>query len=179
MKATLAVIAFVLVAPNAARAQDGRLQLDFLDRLAERASESQTVTIDAAMLGLASGFLPNSADAAAAKQVMSELKGIYVRHFEFNGDNAYSQDDINAIRRQLAAPGWVRFISSEEKSERDRELVEVYSWQQNGKSAGLAILAAESRELTVVNIVGPIDFEKLAVLRGMFCIPGVPAASNK
>jgi hypothetical protein len=36
---------------------------------------------------------------------------------------------------------------------------------------GLAILAAEPKELTVVNIVGPIDIEKISALEGNFGIP--------
>jgi hypothetical protein len=172
MKATLTVVALVLLLPVTARAQDGRLNLAFLDRLAERASESQNVTIDPAMLGIATGFVPNSPQGAAAKQAMSELKGIYVRSFEFDNDNAYSLDDLNAIRKQLSAPGWVRVISSEEK--RDRELVEIYFFQQDGKTGGIAIIAAEARELAVVNIVGPIDFTKLAALQGVLGIPRVP-----
>ena len=38
----------------------------------------------------------------------------------------------------------------------------------------LAILVAEPRELTVVNIVGPIDLTRLAAMRGQFGIPNVP-----
>ena len=36
---------------------------------------------------------------------------------------------------------------------------------------GLAILAAEPKELTVVNIIGIIDIEKLSKLEGQFGIP--------
>ena len=46
MKTTLALVVFTLLIPVAASAQDGRMNLSFLDRLAERASEKQEVTID-------------------------------------------------------------------------------------------------------------------------------------
>ena len=36
---------------------------------------------------------------------------------------------------------------------------------------GLAIIAAEPKELVIVNIVGPIDLEKLSQLEGIFGIP--------
>ena len=45
MKTTLARVAFTLLIPAAASAQDGRIDLSFLDPLAARASEKQEVTI--------------------------------------------------------------------------------------------------------------------------------------
>ena len=97
--------------------------------------------------------------------------GFYKFHFEFDRENAYTADDVENIRKQLSAPGWSKFISSESK--RDRELVEIYSWQEGGTSAGLAILVAEPMELTIVNIVGPIDLSKLPLLQGQFGIPNI------
>lgn len=171
MKATLAVIAFVLLIPVSARAQDGKLDLSFLDRLEKLASEHANITIDSATLGLAEQFLPRTKDSAAAKEVIAGLRGIFVRTFEFDRDNAYTQDDINAIRKQLSGPGWTRIISA---AERGGELAEVYLWQQAGKVSGITVVAAEARELAVINIVGPIDLNKLKLLEGQFGIPRIP-----
>jgi hypothetical protein len=102
--------------------------------------------------------------------VIAALKGIFVRSFEFDSDNAYSPDDLNAIRKQLSGPGWNRIISTAEKG---GDIAEVYLWQQAGKIGGIAIVAAERRELTVVNIVGPIDINKLKLLQGQFGIPNI------
>jgi hypothetical protein len=124
------------------------------------------------MLGIAAGILKGDGDQAAAKQLLSGLKGIYIRSFEFNRENAYTMDDVDRIRKQLTAPGWSKFISVDSK--RDRELVEIYSWQEGGASGGLAILVAEPMELTIVNIVGPIDLSKLPLLQGQFGIPKLP-----
>jgi hypothetical protein len=68
MKATLAVLAFVLLIPAGARAQDGKLDLGFLDRLEKLASEHANITIDAATLGIAGQFIPNTKESAAAKK---------------------------------------------------------------------------------------------------------------
>ncbi len=38
---------------------------------------------------------------------------------------------------------------------------------------GLVIIAAEPRELTIVNLVGPIDLDRLAGLQGQFGIPKI------
>ena len=37
--------------------------------------------------------------------------------------------------------------------------------------AGLAVVSAEPKEFTVVNIVGPINLEKLSELEGSFGVP--------
>jgi hypothetical protein len=37
--------------------------------------------------------------------------------------------------------------------------------------SGLAVLSTDDKELTVVNIIGPVDLDKLAKLEGQFGIP--------
>jgi hypothetical protein len=44
---------------------------------------------------------------------------------------------------------------------------------------GLAVLSAEPKELTVVNIVGPVDLEKLAKLEGNLGIPDLGIQPGK
>ncbi len=172
MKITMAVWIFLLVVPGSALAQGAQLQLDHLDRLARQAAESVNLAIDPAMLKLASAFLKADGEQAALKEILAGVKGIYVRSFEFERENAYTPDDVNTIRRQLTAPGWARLVTVDSK--RDRELVEIYSWREGNASGGLAILVAEPMELTVVNIVGPIDLTKLGALQGNFGIPRFP-----
>lgn len=174
MRITIAVLVALLAAPAAARAQGPRLQLDHLDRLAAVAEEQVNVSIDPEMLKLASGFVKNDGD-AAVREMVSGLRGIYVRSFKFGRPNAYSADDVTAIRKQLAAPGWARLVTAEKK--REGELVEIHSWREGNASGGLAILVAEPSELTVVNIVGPMDLAKLGALQGQFGIPPLPGAS--
>lgn len=174
MKVQVTILVSVLAVPAVALAQGARLQLDHLDRLAKVAEEQVNVTIDAEMLKLASGFMKNGSDAAAVKEMVSGLRGIYVRSFKFGGPNAYSADDVNVIRRQLTTAGWTRMVTTENK--REGELVEIHSWREGNASGGLAILVVEPAELTVVNIVGPIDLAKLAALQGQFGIPPLPSA---
>ena len=177
MKTCIALLALLLTAPGTAFAQGAKLELKGLDRLAKLADETVNLDIPSGMLGFAGAFLKGDGDQAAAKQLLSALKGIYIRSFEFDRENAYSTDDVENIRKQLSAPGWSKFISSESK--RDRELVEIYSWQEGGASTGLAILVAEPTELTIINIVGPIDLSKLPLLQGQFGIPRIPDQTGK
>jgi uncharacterized protein DUF4252 len=177
MKVMVVAMMWLMVAPAVALAQGARLQLDHLDRLAATAANTVNITVDPSMLKLASGFLSGKGEDVAIKELLNGLKGIYVKAFEFDDDDAYTPDDVNTIRRQLAAPGWAKLVTVDSK--RERELVEVYSWREGNASGGIAVLAAEPRELTVVNIVGPIDLAKLSKLQGQFGIPRLPGDAGQ
>ena len=178
MKTTIALVAFTLLVPVAASAQGARLNLSFLDRLAERASEKQEITIDKNMLqGFGGTLVPAGPKGDAAKQILSELEGVYVRSYEFDDQKAFSMDDINAIRKQLSAPGWTRIVANEEKGKGgDFELQEVWLFNPGGKLGGVFVINAEPGELQVINIVGPIDLAKIGALGGILGIPGGIAA---
>src|SRR6266480_1565081 len=92
-----------------ASAQDARLKLDHLEKLSAKAVEVNNVTLDGDMLQLAAKFLDMDKDdpeSGQAKDLIKNLKGIYVKNFEFEQPNQYSAADVEEIRTQLAAPGW-------------------------------------------------------------------------
>lgn len=149
-----------------------------LDKLASKASEVVDVNMDRRMLDFASKFLSDKdGDDAEAKQLIKNLKGIYVKSFEFEKDGEYSMVDVEPFRAQLRAPQWSKMI--EARSKRDGENVEVYFRNENGVIQGLAIIAAEARELTLVNIEGPIDPEQLSSLGGQFGIPKIDTGKTQ
>jgi len=153
-------------------AQGAKLELKNLEKLSGKASEVNDVTLDGAMLELAWKFIQvdHDPESAQLRETLKGLKGIYVKNFEFDGPNQYSQADVEAIRTQLTAPGWQRIVES--RSQHAKEHDEIYVMKQGDAITGLAILVAEPTELTVVNIVGPIDISKLATIEGHFGIPG-------
>ncbi len=141
-----------------------------LERLAAKASDVVEVTLDGQLLQLAARFLSNKEpDEAKVKQLVSGLKGIYVRAFEFDREGEYTKADLDAVRNQLKGPGWQRMVNV--KSLKNGENAEVYFRMEGDKAAGLLIIAAEPRELAVVHIDGPIDPEQLSDLGGHFGIP--------
>lgn len=143
-----------------------------LSHLAARASDTVDVSLDGSLLEIAGKFLSSEKpDEARVKSLISGLKGIYVKSFEFDKQGAWSQSDLEPIRKQLAAPGWVRIASVTSKA--DGESTEIFLRTEGGKTAGLAVLAAEPRELTIVQILGPIDLEQLSELGGRFGIPEI------
>jgi ribulose bisphosphate carboxylase small subunit len=164
----LTSLALLLLTPAGSFAQ--RLQLDSLKRLESLASEKVNIDIDPGMLRLAAMFMKGQGDEAEMKKMLSELKGIYVRTFEFDNDVEAARD-LEPIRKQLSAGSWVRLVGVDSK--RDREFVEIYSWREGDASGGLAILMAGPNEVAVVNIVGPFDIARLGALRGLG-IPNLP-----
>ncbi len=156
----------------------GQLRLPEFAALADKASETVTVTLDANLLGMASRFLSNEdPEQAKAKKLVSSLTGIYVRHYTFDSDYAYPKGDIDGVRRQLSAPGWSRIV--EARSKKENTNVDVFVLIDGEKAQGLAIIASEPREFTIVNIVGNIDLEQLHDLEGNFGVPDLEIETGK
>lgn len=156
----------------AATVQGQQLNLSSLDKLADRASETTEVTLDAAMLKFASAFLSDrKADEAAAKKMISELKGVYVRVFEFQSQGAFSPADLQPLRDQLKGPQWTRIVTVRERP--TGEDVEIWLHREGDVTSAICVIAVEPRELAVVNLVGPIRPEDLGTLSGQFGIPTI------
>jgi len=173
------LIAALLVVASAAvtSAQDSRLQLGSLDHLAAKASESVDVNLDERLMRLASKvFSDQEADEREIKKLVAGIKGIYVRSFEFEADNQYTPADMETIRTQLRGPGWTRLVNVMSKKEGN---LEVYLLMNGEQIGGLAVLASDVRELTIVNIVGPVDLDKLAKLEGQFGVPDLGIEATK
>ena len=152
--------------------QNARLQIDSLDKLARDAVETVDITVDEALLKLTARFLTDDdPDDREVRDLINGLKGVYVKSFEFEKEGMYSPADLEGIRAQLRAPGWSRIVGAVSKREGDN--VEVYTLTQGGGIVGLAILSANPKELTVVNIVGPINLDRLSELDGKFGIPPI------
>jgi Domain of unknown function (DUF4252) len=151
-------------------AQDARLEIGGIDKLAAKAAQTVEVSLDERLLRVAAKFLRNEdPEEAKVKELLSGLKGVYVRVFEFDNPGEYSPGDVEGLRSQLQSPGWTKIVGV--RSRRDGQNVDVHIKYQGDDVQGLAILAAEPKVLTIVNIVGPIDLEKLSRLEGQFGIP--------
>jgi Domain of unknown function (DUF4252) len=171
---------FALLAPALAwaAAPNPKLVIPEFAGLAQKASESVNITLDPAMLGMAARFLDsNDPQDAATKEVIKGLQGIYVRSYTFDTDSAYQQTDIDAVRTQLSAPGWNRLV--ETHSRKTRANVDIYIMIDNNRAIGLALIASEPRQFTIVNIVGAIDLDKLHKLEGQFGVPRLDIDPSK
>ena len=144
------------------------LKLDSLDKLAARASETVKVNLSGQMLRLAARFLSDDHEEAQVKDLVKNLKGIYVRSFEFSKTGQYADADVEAIRAQLRDSSWTAIVEVHSKNE---ENADIFVKGEGDRFAGIAIVAAEPMELTVVHIDGPIDLDGLRKLSGNFGIP--------
>ncbi|HVP33450.1 MAG TPA: DUF4252 domain-containing protein [Steroidobacteraceae bacterium] len=161
-----------LGASVALAAPPAQLVLPEFPELSARATESVNISLDPSLLSLAAGFLDSSDPGdAATKDLIGGLKGIYVRSYTFDQDFAYPLAQVDLVRKQLAAPAWQRLV--EVNSAREHTHVDIYVAVDRGVANGLAIIASEPREFTIVNIVGAIDLAKLHRLEGKFGIPKI------
>jgi hypothetical protein len=150
-------------------AQDPRIQTTSLDHLTGKASQTVDVNIDERLMQMTAKFFSSTdPDEKKIKQVISGLKGIYVKVFEFEHENEYTAADVESIRAQLKSTAWSKIVNITSKKDGS---VEVYLMTANDRISGLAVLAANPKELTVVNIIGPADLEKLSELEGQFGVP--------
>jgi len=172
------LIATLLLGCSAAAAQQSsRLQLSSLDHLSAKASQTVDVNIDERLMRIAAkAFSDKDADEREIKKLITGVKGIYVKSFEFETDGQFTTADVETVRAQLRGPGWTRLVNVTSKKEGN---VEVYLLLNGEEIGGLAVLSSEERELTVVNIVGPVDLEKLAKLEGQFGVPELGIEKTK
>jgi hypothetical protein len=146
--------------------QDAKLQLANLDKLSEKAARVTDVTLDGSLLTFAGNLIEKidagDKDVDELKAIIKNLKGIYIKSFEFDEASQYSKADVDAIRSQLTSPRWSKIVQSIEK--RHNEYDEIYVLKNGDRIGGVVILVAEARELTVVNLVGDVPVEKVASL---------------
>ena len=174
-------VALAIGAMPLAKAQSPKLDLGNLAKLADKADEVVDVTLDGQTLKFAEKFMEEDKDEddAEALKFIKNLTGIYVKSFEFDKPDQYSEADVEAIRSQLHGGAWSRMVGYESKREHERDEIWVMA-DPNGKSnLGLAIIAAEAKELTVVNIVGPIDVNDLPALEGKMGVPHLELRQNE
>jgi Domain of unknown function (DUF4252) len=169
----LAAFAFASSAARASAQERGRVRLDGLDRLAPKATDTVNVEVDGFLIKLASKILSDKdPDEKTVKEIISGLRGVYVRSYEFGKEGEYTDADIAPVREQLRAPAWTRLVGVRSHDGGD-DRAEIYVATDAGRVQGMTIIVAEAREITVINIVGDIDVDKLKRLEGSLGIPRI------
>jgi len=149
-----------LLLPTWGAAQEAKLKLPDFSSLAGKATESVNVSLNPWLLRIAAASMDDKdADSAATKKLLSGIKSVEIRNYHFATDNAYSAADIDAVRRQLAAPGWSQLMQVHNR--KHGENVDMYILVEDDRTQGFALIASEPREFTIINIVGSIRVEDL------------------
>src|ERR1700704_1927343 len=144
----LAPVLLLLLAGSAmtVRAQGPKLQMDQLDVLANKASETVDVKLDERLMQMTAKFFSDKdKDDAQIKEVLKGIKGIYVKSFTFEKDGEYSQLEVDSVMSQLRAGTWSKILTV--KSKKDGQNIEVYLNMAADQIAGLAVLSIEPKEL--------------------------------
>lgn len=155
--------------------QDGKVNIDHLNHLNDKAVQIVDITLGKELINLASKFIPGKTpDELKIKELLTSIQGVFVKRFEFENEGEFSDGDISPIRSQLQNPAWSKIITYiNKKRDGNKMNVEVFIMTHGSLIKGLSVLATETKALTVVNLVGPIDLEKLAQLEGRFGIPDI------
>ena len=173
MKLTVPLAALAAAASLAfavpATAANPELEIPDFSHLRQKASDTVDITIGSLLLNIASRFAAHDGNADEGLKLLRDITSVRVRNYEFDSDGAYSQADIEAVRRQLAAPGWTALAQVRKRDH--EEDVDVYVCAEEDRILGLAVIASQPRSFTIVNIIGNIDVDKLAKLEGQFGIP--------
>ena len=163
-----------------------RLRLDSLEGLAARAKDVIDVELEGAILQMAANIVgkeegnddpEDKAEKAAIRRALTNLKGVYVKGFEFSSAGQYTDANVAPLRAQLSGGGWKRLASvSSRKPDMptNADRVEVYAANDPARSetlGGLAVLITGEKSLMVVQITGTVDLEALSGIAGSFNIP--------
>lgn len=162
----LAAGAAGLTLPLLACSHGPELRLPASTDFRQPATETVNITLGAMPLHFAAALMDDhDSEAAAVKQTLAGVKSVQIRSYEFASDYPCAQTDLGPLRSQLAQPGWTRLV---ETHKRDRENVDIYVALNDHVVRGVAIIACEPRELTIVNVVGTVDLDQVARLRHTF-----------
>src|SRR5436309_10255261 len=92
-------------------AQGARLQIDQIDSLANKASETVDVRLDERLMQTtAKFFVTKDPDDAEIRELIKGVKGIYVKSFTFDKAGEYSQTEVDSVMSQLRGGAWSKII---------------------------------------------------------------------
>src|SRR6266571_2599114 len=115
--ASVLLLVFAGAAMNA-RAQGAKLQLDQLDVLANKASETVDVKLDENLMQTTAKFFSGKdSDDAEIRELIKNVKGIYVKSFSFEKENEYSPAEVDSVLSQLRGGNWNKIIGVISKKE--------------------------------------------------------------
>jgi hypothetical protein len=165
-----------IIAATAAWGQEFQNLIPF-EQLQTKAEETVEVNLDGNMLAIAKKFLSdNDPEQAEAKKILDGVRGIYVRVLKFKKDGEYSIADVEKLRNNVKAPGWQRIVDVRSSGAKG-DNAGVFMKTDGNEIQGILVLAAEARELAIVNIVGNIQPEQIRKLSGMG-LPGLSEAGK-
>lgn len=161
--------AATLALPLASFGRTPEFRVPDFSHLRARAAETVDVNVGGLLLGLARWATREERKHDPNLQILDDIESVKVRSYKFDNDGEYTRADVDAVRSQLQGPAWSPMVQVHKREA--QEDVDVFICIEDDKSCGLAVIATQPREFTVVSIVGNIDIDRLAQLEGEFGIP--------
>ena len=166
----IGMILAMLALPLAAQEVD----LSIFKGLESKAKETSNIDLGPEQMSLLKGF--SGLVGSDLGDVTAGLKRVRVYSLEFDKDGLYNLADAESVRAKVKSDSkWLSLVSVKEKGGFTDIMMHHGA---DGKVDGFLILAAEPRELTVVNIIGLLDMNKLAKLSGKLGIPHIEMNSG-
>jgi hypothetical protein len=127
------------------------LNFDFA-ALAAKATSKTEMNLDGPTLQAAMAAVP----AEARGKV--DIKALSIHAYEYAKAGDYPTSGLEALRKQAASDSrWSRILSAQE----DGESTDIFVMNQDGKVAGFLLIAAEAKEVTVIQAAGSLDLAQL------------------
>lgn len=170
LQAAMLLVALAAASTGPAAAQDGAPDsaMNF-QHLEEKADEVVRVNLWGRSLDHAKKLLGLRKNVASSvRSFMGSLTAVYRLTYRFR-DHKASKDDVEPVHRQLAEDGWVPVIETENRA--TPESLSVYSIYEDQEMAGMTVVSSEPDEVTVLKIMGPVDFEALSAISSGLGLP--------
>ncbi len=162
--------------PAIGMAQSGKINLPDFRALSHSATDTTNINLGPLLLHTAAFFIDDKdPDAANTKRILASIHSVQIRSYEFAQDYEYPRDEVEAVKRQLAAPGWTPLVQTHNSKGED---VDIYLMVENEETKGLALISRDPKEFTIINIVGSIRLEDLHKLQNQLHIPAAAMADK-
>ncbi len=164
----VALLAIGTVDPLRAQPGSTEVPLEFVE-LEDKADEVVKVNLWGRSLDQAKRLLSLRKNVTGpVKSFMSGLTAVYRRTYRFRGSTP-SEDDLAPVHRRLTEDGWVPLIETEDRKK--LESLSVYSYYSDEEVTGISVVSSDAGEVTLVKIMGPVDFEALSAIGSGLGLP--------
>jgi hypothetical protein len=146
-----------------------------VDKFSQGAKESNEVTLDKNMLGLAGGMIAKGND-SKAKDLMKKMDSVMVRNYEYAAPGQYKMEDVEQIRKRLDSSGWSHLVKTHSATESTDIAVKS---ADEGMMSEMVIIDAAPLELNFIHLRGHMSLSDLSQMSGSFGGPTDPMLKQR
>ncbi len=110
------------------------------------------------------------------RSFLGGITAVYRRTYRFRSKQP-SRSDTEPVHEQLTADGWVPMIETENRQ--TPEALSVYSYSEDEHVSGVTVVSRDPDEVTVLKILGPVDFDALSAIGSGLGLPMMNLATTE